>query len=116
MTAIMKRRIAMIKTRADARKASIDKWDKLLSEFTELENDVDDQCGFCWLARNNVPEDTKNKNSVKCRYCEPDAERLCLKYMTGDEALIAHAVTSLRQLMLDLKDELGALPDKGAIE
>lgn len=110
------KRAAKIKTRARARRASIDKWAKILREFTELENDVDDQCGFCWLAINNAPEETQNRYSVKCKYCEPDAERLCLKYMTGSGALIAPAFTSLRNLMLDLKDELNALPDKGAAE
>ena len=104
------KRAAMIKTRADARRASSDKWAKILEEITELENDVDSLCGYCWLAINKVPEKTDKKYSVKCKYCEPDAERLCLEYMTGSEASINQAFIKFRRCISTLKDKVVAWP------
>ena len=77
-----------IKTRLEARKASVEKWIKLQGDFIEFENDIDEMCGFCKLAAGKVPKSVGKGYIYKCQYCEPDARELCESYMTADDRLI----------------------------
>ena len=95
-----------IKTRIEARKASVDKWIEIQEKVLEVRNLVDEDCGFCLLAR------TKAEREFQCKHCEPDAEKLCNEYITdGTEKSIMNALTKASDLIVELKDKIVNLPD-----
>lgn len=98
-----------IKTRAEAKEASIEKWADILQRIEELQNDVERMCGFCELAK----EKAKNVKVYRCTVCEPDAKKLCDEYIT-EESLITDPLfeagaktdillNKIRSLPVDLK-------------
>ena len=67
-----------INNRAEAKEASIEKWDEIIERIEKIQTDVERMCGFCLLADNKA----KKVNEFKCKHCEPDAKKLCEKYIT----------------------------------
>ena len=98
-----------IKTRAEAREASIEKWADILIRIEGLQDDVDRMCGFCDLAKGKAG----GIHIFRCKLCEPDAKKLCEEYIT-EERLIVNPLfevwektdtllTHIRSLPVDLK-------------
>ena len=100
-----------IKTRAEAKEASIEKWVDILTRIGNLQSDIDTMCGFCDLARDKA--EGKEPPVFKCAVCEPDAKKLCEEYITGGFLItepLSNAwmktnilLTQIRSLPVDLK-------------
>ena len=97
-----------IKTRIEARTASIEKWEPLAIRLEELQNEVESMCGFCDLAQYKT--EGKEPKVYRCRLCESDAEKLCCEYITDDQ-LITNPLTEAKNLIYRLIKEIKALPD-----
>ena len=100
-----------IKTRAEAREASIEKWEDILTRIGRLQNDVDRMCGFCDLAQNKASAQ-KNKE-WRCIHCEPDAKKLCDEYITGSEngfGILVNSIEDAYQKTDNLLKQIRSLP------
>ena len=82
-----------IKTRAEAKEASVKKWADILTRIGRLQNDIDRMCGFCELAQNKAS--AQKVKEWRCFHCEPDAKKLCEEYITGPERSLGILVNSL---------------------
>ena len=97
-----------IKTRLEAKKASIKKWDTILTRIEKLQGDVSENCGFCKLAADKAKK--KSITVYRCTFCEPDAEKLCRKYIT-DDRLIVDPLSEAYDQIISLTKNLRLLPD-----
>ena len=95
-----------IKTRLEAKKASIEKWRDILTRIEKIQADVESNCGFCTLAKSK----TKEPKFCRCPSCEPDAEKLCRKYITDDQ-LIPNPLNVAWYQTTHLLNQIKALPD-----
>ena len=74
-----------IKTRLEAKTASIEKWGDILTRIEKLKVDVESNCGFCDLAQYKTK--VKDSKIFKCKVCETDIEMLCRDYITDDRRI-----------------------------
>ena len=98
-----------VKTRAEARLKSIEKWIDIRERIEGLQNDVDRMCGFCYLAKSRQ----KKIRVFRCELCEPDVRKLCDDHITEERLITAPLyeawektdilLTQLRSLPVDLK-------------
>ena len=97
-----------IKTRLEAKTASIKKWNDILTRIEKIRVDTESNCGFCNLAQ------YKSKKSgtkiYRCTFCEADAEKLCRRYIT-DDRLIVDSLTEAWDVTTRLLNQILALPD-----
>ena len=93
-----------IKTRAEAKKASIEKWEDILTRIGRLQNNVDTMCGFCYLAKSRQ----KKIRVFRCELCEPDVRKLCDKYIT-EKRLITDPLFEAYQKTDTLLDKIRSL-------
>ena len=100
-----------VKTRIEAKKASIEKWRKINEDIDKLGKKVENFCGFCLLGKKNVPKSVGNGFIHKCNYCEPDARRLCEEYITANDQRIPMKIAELKQEAFDILNKIKALPD-----
>ena len=99
----------VITNRAEAKEASLLKWEDVLTRIGGIQNDIDTMCGFCLLAK----EKANKVKKWRCNLCEPDAKKLCEEYVTGSRMLYdsledaykkTHMLlTQIRSLPVDLK-------------
>ena len=94
-----------IKTRAEAKEASIEKWVDILERIESLQGDVYTMCGFCDLAKGKAG----GIHSFRCKLCEPDAKKLCEKYIT-ERRLITDPLEWVYQKTNTLLDKIRSLP------
>ena len=94
-----------IKTRAEAKEASIEKWFDILTRIGKIINDIDKMCGFCDLALHKANESLM----LKCYSCEPDAKKLCEKYIT-DSGQLMKPLLEACQKTNTLLNEIRSLP------
>ena len=95
-----------IKTRLEAREASVAKWIEIQEKVLEARNLVDQNCGFCLLAK------SKSVSKFRCPHCEPDVEKLCKEYITdGGLQSIMNPLAKASDLIVELKDKIVNLPD-----
>ena len=97
-----------IKTRAEAKKASIKKWGDIVTRIEKLQYDVTSNCGFCTLAKDKVKKD--DTKLYRCTFCEPDAEKLCRDYITDDRLITIHLSEALTETY-NLIKKIISLPD-----
>ena len=98
-----------IKTRAEAKEASIEKWANIRERIERIQTDVEKMCGFCDLAKSRQ----KKIRIFRCKLCEPDVRKLCDEYITEERLITDPLVeawaktdillTQLRSLPVDLK-------------
>ena len=97
-----------IKTRIEAKKASMKKWASILKRLEKLQGDVTRNCGFCNLAKYKTKG--KDLNVYRCQFCEPDAEKLCRAYITNDQ-IITKPLREAWDQTQRLLNKIKALPD-----
>ena len=84
-----------IKTRAEAKEASMEKWADILTRIGRIQSDIDTKCGFCELAQNKAS--AQKVKEWRCIHCEPDAKKLCVEYITGPERGLGILVNSIER-------------------
>ena len=94
-----------IKTRAEAKEASLKKWFDILKRIESLQVDVDTMCGFCDLAKSRQ----KNIRVFRCYLCETDVRKLCDEYIT-EERLITHTLETAYDYTDTLLRKIRSLP------
>ena len=94
-----------IKTRAEAREASIEKWADILERIERIQLDAETMCGFCDLAKGKAGE----IHIFRCKLCEPDVRKLCDEYIT-EERLITDPLFEAYQKTNTLLDKIRSLP------
>ena len=98
-----------VKTRAEARESSIEKWADIRERIDKIQTDMERMCGFCLLARDKA----KKVNEFRCKHCEPDAKKLCDDYITDEKFIVSplceawentdNLLNKIRSLPVDLK-------------
>ena len=94
-----------IKTRAEAKEKSIEKWADILQRINIIQVDAETMCGFCDLAKGKAG----GIHTFRCKLCEPDARKLCEDYI-GEERLIMNPLEEAYQKTNTLLDKIRSLP------
>ena len=94
-----------IKTRAEAREASILKWVDIRKRIEEIQNDIERMCGFCFIAKEKV----KEVHVYRCTLCDADVKKLCDKYIT-EERLIVNPLYEAWEKTDNLLNQIRSLP------
>ena len=88
-----------IKTLEDARLRSIEKWEQALEDANDLESQVGEHCGFCFLSQHH--EIFSNIPHI-CYYCP--VETKCNEYKDETEKHLTKYIEWIEGLLEWLKD------------